>query len=649
MVMKKWKWGAFEKVAYSVIGTSATRLLSQLNHWRQNKGDEWLAIRWKAIHNAAYLVRNGQIQDAIAHQLKAGISLRPGMPFSKGPFGILQIQFCRAQKPFRIRQVDMLLRGYTGLQLKKISLKQSTKFRRTVNQKGKPPGKEFKELMGCMRKSTKHLCAHWPDWKLTVTHDVYPKIHRMSGNVSYFSSDLSVPKAIRNMHYGSAIFSALTSGYVPPSLLDGEFPDSPIRKSAAMYQQWYTRLPGHLGRIVIIQEGGCKGRMVVVPSFWVQYYMHPLQQLLESLLLKEEMDQFGKVPGISKALQLRYLGMSCVFDQASGLWWLKKWMTESEELFSFDLSAATDRFPLKFQLQYLQQVGLGHWSERVKDVARGQYYVPSTEETWTFACGQPLGTNFSFDLFHLTHLSLLRDLAARYNHHERFGPDFLVLGDDVIIRGSELAWAYRYYMEGIGIDFSEGKSLFGKNVQTFSGGTGVRANKHVTTYRPFRFGPKYQLGGREVSLLHHLGPKVRTWSKKWARDFNLYLKTIDLRNPELSPIWSVNTPYQRRPVPDSLWFSHVTNRILTEYPILPQGGREVDWPREWATLLREKEVLPLDRFQPNLLKRRIVVGDSISRDPLLQEELKLLLPRPRNSLPKERLRVREPWLPEADW
>lgn len=136
------------------------------------------------------------------------------------------------------------------------------------------------------------------------------------------------------------------------------------------------------------------------------------------------------------------------------------------ECYSFDLSSATDRWPLTviytvFMLFFgptcasaVVNSTLGLNTFRVdKPITRKMYEV-------SFLCGQPLGYYGSWSLFALSHhfvVWLAAELA--YPDTKRPFTRYAVLGDDVLIADKQVALEYRGLLDKLSVSISDSKSI----------------------------------------------------------------------------------------------------------------------------------------------------------------------------------------------
>jgi len=342
------------KFASPVLEGKTPRFLDQVDHWLEHKGSEWLSERWKVIRNAALLVRSGDPEAAVKLMKEKGVCVRDDKPVSRGPFGLIQLAYIEAESPYRIRTCEALLRGYTALTLNVESRKQVAKARNAIT--GIPTA-DLKIMSVLMDDIVKRL-HYQPPSRLT-REECRPDMRGIVGIRSYYTGYVRIPSSLRSTPFVSAVVSAMVSGYVPQSVLR-LCGDNPMRRKAELFQQTLN-FPSAMGKISYLQEGGCKARVICLPSTWMQAYYKPLQdELLSRIAILE-----------TPEVQKRCCGISCVLDQNRGAYLLQKWMNEKRKLYSFDLSSATDRFPLEYQLGYLKASGLSDWAEPVQDAARG--------------------------------------------------------------------------------------------------------------------------------------------------------------------------------------------------------------------------------------------------------------------------------------
>jgi hypothetical protein len=209
-----------------------------------------------------------------------------------------------------------------------------------------------------------------------------------------------------------------------------------------------------VGQIGLIQEPGYKLRAVANPGRIFQRVLEPLGSKLFSLL--------------------NLLPWDCTYQQSKADSTLMQALSQNREVFSVDLSGATDYFPLD-----LQKIALKALLPDATDVdlfmriSRGRWRLPhgipkstlsefdlSSDVTWNR--GQPLGLYPSFASFALTHGLLLQGLLGKDWDNE-----FFILGDDVVILDRSLYIKYREVLARLGCPVSESKTLNSTKVAEF--------------------------------------------------------------------------------------------------------------------------------------------------------------------------------------
>jgi hypothetical protein len=120
---------------------------------------------------------------------------------------------------------------------------------------------------------------------------------------------------------------------------------------------------------------------------------------------------------------------------------------KQSDYFSLDLSAATDRLPVKLQADVLEALGLGgrYW----KVILNRPYYYEG--DPYHYTVGQPMGAYSSFAMLALTN-HLIVHLAHLQVFNKPLTKDtgvYGVLGDDIVIAENRLAIQYNKLMNGV--------------------------------------------------------------------------------------------------------------------------------------------------------------------------------------------------------
>lgn len=196
---------------------------------------------------------------------------------------------------------------------------------------------------------------------------------------------------------------------------------------------------GIIRKLAIVPDKENKNRVVAIMDYWSQTVLKPYHEALMKVLSKIEQDRtFNQSP----------VGIDFI-----------------DGYFSYDLSNATDRFPLSVQKEVIRKfVG--------DDRAESWAYILSHEpfnlkdEQLYYKVGQPLGAYSSWAAFALTHHLLIRyciELAGETNTN-----CYMVLGDDVVISSSKVAKHYVSILELLGVELSKKKTLVSNDTYEFA-------------------------------------------------------------------------------------------------------------------------------------------------------------------------------------
>lgn len=502
------QWDTFQTLSAWVLPKRQAGVLSaRYQHWELYKGTQWVVDRLKAIFTAAKLHINGRHASSLEVLRENCIKVSP----NGIPSGVEGALFLRAisEKPRTRRKAFAILRGYTGLYLDEMSEAQVSKSRNSINA---PYG-------GFCPKPAESIAAWRSAFGVRDGMVLDQKLEL--GCITDLRATSSYPNETlgsKELPYESMVASLMSRGFVPKSLLDYYGKDFAMRQVA----QGNQSLSGSstLGKIVVLQEGGAKGRVICSPNAWIQYYMYPLHQALDRIISKEEASPI--------------YGVSCVKDQLRGVYLALQKMEENRFISSVDLSSATDRFPLWLQRAVLTALGLHDFGEIFKDLS-GPYDSPDGEH-WTYRTGQPMGVYASFPLFHLTHLYTLRWCCKQLGL-DSDEKHFAVLGDDVLIFDERLDTLYKQVLQGLDVPVSETKSYTGHYVDF----AGFSLSKGQHPYRPYKWSKGMNLGP-VIMTMATFAKSVKGLSKWWSKNYSVFTLSQGLRDLTLAPLVPVNTP-----------------------------------------------------------------------------------------------------------
>jgi hypothetical protein len=215
----------------------------------------------------------------------------------------------------------------------------------------------------------------------------------------------------------------------------------------------FGRLQG-LGKLSLKPEPAGKTRVFAMVDSVSQMVLKPVHDRLFSLLRVIEEDGTFDQMAPAKRLLARNL---------TSFW-------------SYDLSSATDRFPILLQHTVMGLLlGPEMASEWAALLVMRPYLVPAGhdrkiksfkvpyEGVVTYGAGQPMGAYTSWAAFSLTHHILVQ--WAAYKAYAKIGwfKDYALLGDDIVLADAKVAKEYLLLIRAIGVEVGLAKSLISSN------------------------------------------------------------------------------------------------------------------------------------------------------------------------------------------
>lgn len=201
-----------------------------------------------------------------------------------------------------------------------------------------------------------------------------------------------------------------------------------------------TRYP--VSKLSFLAEGGCKTRVIAIGDLFSQAILLPLHDLLMK--------------------RLRGIDQDATFNQGKAISWLKE-VTTRGGTWSFDLTTATDRFPVLLQRAVMRalfgrQIG-SLWTKVMVSLRDFSYRDPKLRRTTEvqYTVGQGMGLYSSWPAFAYTHHIFLR-WCASLEGISSFR-DYRIIGDDVVIANEAVANRYRSMLTTLGVPISKAKSI----------------------------------------------------------------------------------------------------------------------------------------------------------------------------------------------
>lgn len=201
------------------------------------------------------------------------------------------------------------------------------------------------------------------------------------------------------------------------------------------------------GRLALLPEAAGKVRVVALVDCWTQWALYPLHKWIFGIL--EEIPQDG------------------TFDQLRPVERLLKRVNSRQIIYSYDLSSATDRIPIKIQEILLACIFGQRFARAWAAILVGRAYVipkrvAREQNVGTrflrYAVGQPMGAYSSWGMLALVHHAMVQYSAQRAGFKGWFAL-YAVLGDDIVIADDRVAKKYRALCRLLGVEIGLAKSL----------------------------------------------------------------------------------------------------------------------------------------------------------------------------------------------
>jgi hypothetical protein len=204
----------------------------------------------------------------------------------------------------------------------------------------------------------------------------------------------------------------------------------------------YKTESGHCGKLSIIKDPELKLRVIAMVDYNSQVLLKPIHDNLLNLLKRFSSDR--------------------TFTQDP----FNDWKKDYNHFHSLDLSAATDRFPIHLQeklIAYMYNNKL--FAESWKNILVKRSYG-FEGKSYYYSVGQPMGAYSSWAAFTITH-HLVVHWSAYLEGYLDF-KDYILLGDDIVIKNNKVARRYKSIMNKLGVDISEAKSHVSKDTYEFA-------------------------------------------------------------------------------------------------------------------------------------------------------------------------------------
>lgn len=201
---------------------------------------------------------------------------------------------------------------------------------------------------------------------------------------------------------------------------------------------------GLLSKLSIVKDKEAKCRIIAIIDYWSQSSLRPLSLAIFSLLKKIKND--------------------CTYDQSK----FRACLPKHGPYYSYDLTAATDRFPVEFQrIVVAELVQNEEYANAWKSlISNRDFYVPWDAGTVKYSCGQPMGAYSSWAVFTISHHITVAIAAKRCGLHNF--KDYALLGDDIVIANTAVAQEYTQILGSLGVSISDVKSHVSDDTYEFA-------------------------------------------------------------------------------------------------------------------------------------------------------------------------------------
>lgn len=203
----------------------------------------------------------------------------------------------------------------------------------------------------------------------------------------------------------------------------------------------------HLGRIHIVKDPECKMRPIAILDYFSQVFLKPFHVALFKCLHKMPCDR--------------------TFTQDPK----HQWDDNTHSYWSLDLTAATDRLPLTLQTKLLEEIlqdreAASFWSYLLSS---REFATPPEflHDTVRYSVGQPMGSYSSWASMAMTHHLIVCWAAVLEGRTIGFN-QYILLGDDIVIKDNAVANRYKVIMARLGVDISSSKTHVSKDTYEFA-------------------------------------------------------------------------------------------------------------------------------------------------------------------------------------
>ncbi|BAV56289.1 RNA-dependent RNA polymerase [Fusarium poae mitovirus 1] len=221
-----------------------------------------------------------------------------------------------------------------------------------------------------------------------------------------------------------------------------------LRRSQKFWQDQIDNIkssPYHAyqGKLSVVKDPEGKFRIIAIVDYYTQLFLKKLH-----------LEQFRLI---------KNLDCDKTFTQDPTHHWD---YSNKESFWSLDLSSATDRFPRILQFRLIGEMYnydfAKVWNEHLGSL---EFSTPDGEKI-QYNAGQPMGTYSSWVSFTLAH-HLVVHWCAKLEGVKDFD-QYIILGDDIVIKHNKIAKRYIKIMEKLGVELSLAKTHVSEDTYEFA-------------------------------------------------------------------------------------------------------------------------------------------------------------------------------------
>lgn len=204
------------------------------------------------------------------------------------------------------------------------------------------------------------------------------------------------------------------------------------------------------GRLSLVKDPECKVRVIAILDYMSQLFLKPIHKILINKLTNFPCDR--------------------TYTQDPH----NNWEDNEHSFWSMDLSAATDRFPITVQRRLLEHMFKDpcfaqSWENLLTKrnyALPGDYLAEDGSNSVRYAVGQPMGAYSSWAAFTLSHHLVVHYCAYLEGIHNF--DQYIILGDDIVLKHDAVAKRYMRVMGRLGVELSVSKTHVSKDTYEFA-------------------------------------------------------------------------------------------------------------------------------------------------------------------------------------